>query len=153
MPDGEIVNIFNRCAKKVLSVTRNGVEKKLLPGDNHLPEGWVRFAKQQNPRMGTAEYGTVAAEFLVGVKADPRLGQEQVDDISVIPDGEEHVSVERINRETVPEVARRKAKVEPGFIPASDRPNRQSGLGRTGGAHEGVAFRGGDKGSEGVATV
>jgi hypothetical protein len=154
MPDGEIVNIFNRCAKKVLSVTRNGVEKKLLPGDNHLPEGWVRFAKQQNPRMGTAEYGTFAAEYLVGVKADARLGQEQRDDISVIADGDEHVSIERINRETVPEEGRRKnAKPEKAFIPAQDAPRRAAPLGPGGGAHEGVAFRGGDKGSDGVAAV
>lgn len=110
--DGEIVNIFNRTTRK-LSVTRNGVEKTLLPGDNHLPEGWVRFAKQQNPRMGTQDYGTLGAEYLVGVKVDTRTGVEQVDDLSLIPAGQEHISEERLNRQTVPEEDRRtKAKSE-----------------------------------------
>lgn len=149
--DGEIVNIVNRTTHK-LSVTRNGVEKTLLPGDNHLPEGWVRFAKQQNPRMGTEDYGSLGAQYLVGVKVDERSGLEQVDDISPIAPGDEHISEERINRQTVPEEERRtKAKKEKVQVPF--RGERSAPLGSVGGAHEGVAFRDEKRDSTGVVPV
>lgn len=142
--DGEIVNIFNRTTRK-LSVTRNGVEKTLLPGDNHLPEGWVRFAKAQNQRMGTQDYGSLGADYLVGVKVDERSGLEQVDDISPIAAGDEHISDERINRQTVPEEDRR-TKATREKVPVQFRGERSEPAGPG-------AFRDNKRDSTGVAAV
>ena len=66
----DLVTLVNRTPVN-LTVTFDGQEKTLVPGDNAVPEIVVPFAKNQNPIMGSQEPNNPhisGARYLVGVK-------------------------------------------------------------------------------------
>lgn len=90
---GEACIIINRTSR-VLEVIKDGVVRKLQPGENHLSTDWIRFAKQQNPRMGTFDESGLSGEYLVGVK-----GFDSAADCEMLPPGKEHVNaIEKFDR-------------------------------------------------------
>lgn len=80
MAVGELVTLINR-TNRDLSVRFDGRTRILKPGPNPITAEWVRFAKMQNPRMGSFVPGTLQGDYLVGV--------EGVDDCSMFDMGEE----------------------------------------------------------------
>lgn len=80
MAVGEVVSLINRTNRN-LKVTFDGRTRTLKPGPNMITAEWVRFAKMQNPRMGTFAPGTLQGDYLVGV--------EGVDDVSMLDMAEE----------------------------------------------------------------
>ena len=75
------VILVNR-TKENLSVTFDGQEKTLVPGDNVVPRVCVSFAKNQNPIMGSQNPNIPhmsGAKYLVGVRVTD--GSKQKDDI------------------------------------------------------------------------
>jgi|SRR5688572_11388963 hypothetical protein len=78
---GEPCVLINRTSQP-LTVTKNGVSKILKPGKNLLTTDWIRFAKMQNPRMGTFDQSGMNGDYLVGVEGH--------DDCSMIAPGQEH---------------------------------------------------------------
>ena len=89
---GEILTLINRTSKP-LDVTQNGRTIVLKPGRNPVTSDWVRFAKQQHPRMGTFDPSGLQGEYLVAVE-----GMDPEDHCTMIPPGEEHKSIERFDR-------------------------------------------------------
>lgn len=73
-----------------LIVTKNGAQRTLQPGENFLTADWVRFAKLQNPRMGSFTPGTIDGDYLVGVK--------DMDDCSMISPDEAGLGKEKFDR-------------------------------------------------------
>jgi hypothetical protein len=80
---GEACTIINRTSKP-LEVIQNGVVRVLHPGENQLTTDWIRFAKQQHPRMGTFDEGG-NGDYLVAVK-----GFDKPEECAMIPPGKEH---------------------------------------------------------------
>lgn len=80
MAVGELVTLINR-TNRDLSVRFDGRTRILKPGPNPITAEWVRFAKMQNPRMGSFAPGTLQGDYLVGV--------EGIDDCSMLDMGEE----------------------------------------------------------------
>lgn len=90
MAVGEIVTLINRTARD-LSVRFDGRVRILKPGPNVITAEWIRFAKQQNPRMGSFLPGTLQGDYLVGV--------EGVDDVDMIDESEDGTPIEMFSRE------------------------------------------------------
>lgn len=96
MAVGEMVCLVNRVWFP-LTVTKNGVQRILQPGPNYLTADWIRFAKLQNPHMGTFVPGTIDGDYLVGVEGvdncdmispdDAGLGKEKFDRSGDIAEG------------------------------------------------------------------
>lgn len=80
MAVGEVVTLINR-TNRDLTVRFDGRTRILKPGPNPITAEWIRFAKMQNPRMGTFAPGTLQGDYLVGV--------EGIDDVSMIDPNEE----------------------------------------------------------------
>jgi hypothetical protein len=80
MAVGEVVTLINRTNRE-LSVRFDGRTRILKPGPNLITAEWVRFAKMQNPRMGSFVPGTLQGDYLVGV--------EGIDEVSMIDMGAE----------------------------------------------------------------
>jgi len=95
MAVGEACRIINRTSK-VLEVTMNGRVIKLKPGPNMATTDWIRFAKQQHPRMGTFDPSGMDGDYLVAVE-----GFDPPEKCTMIPPGEEHkgFGVERFDRQ------------------------------------------------------
>lgn len=89
MAVGEQVCIVNRVWFP-LTVTKNGQQRTLQPGENYLSADWVRFAKLQNPRMGSFVPGTIDGDYLVGVQG--------VDDCSMISPDDAGLGKEKFDR-------------------------------------------------------
>lgn len=106
---GEMLVLVNRTSKPLV-VQQNGRQVTLKPGDNHITADWVRFAKQQHPRMGTFDPSGLEGEYLVGVK-------DSEDDCSMIEPGAEHKSVERFDRSQMDEDAAKAEIVPTGITP------------------------------------
>lgn len=85
---GEVVNLVNRTLRP-LTVRFDGRTRVLQPGNNAITSEWVRYAKLQNPRMGSFAPGTLDGDYLCGV--------EGVDETDMI-DEAENPSVERFDR-------------------------------------------------------
>lgn len=74
----EQVTLINR-APVNLTVTFDGQEKTLVPGENLVPAVVVPFAKNQNPIMGSQDPNNPhmsGARYLVGVKNSDEPGEE-----------------------------------------------------------------------------
>jgi len=67
MAVGAIVCLVNRTSR-FLTVTKNGRETVLKPGDNHVNADLVRFARAQNPLPGSKSPIDLKFTSLVGVK-------------------------------------------------------------------------------------
>lgn len=80
MAVGEVVTLINR-TNRDLTARFDGRTRILKPGANLITAEWVRYAKLQNPRMGSFVPGTLQGDYLVGV--------EGVDDVSMLDMGEE----------------------------------------------------------------
>lgn len=89
MATGEVVNLVNRTAR-VLSVKFDGRIRLLTPGPNAITAEWVRYAKMQNPRMGSFLAGTLEGDYLVGV--------EGVDNCDMIDPSTEPTAIEMYQR-------------------------------------------------------
>lgn len=89
MAVGEPVTIINRTSRS-LDVKFNGRTRVLTPGPNVVTSEWVRYAKLQNPRMGTFLPGTLEGEYLVGV--------EGVDPCDMIDPSDERRAIEMFDR-------------------------------------------------------
>jgi hypothetical protein len=113
---GESCIIINRTSKP-LEVLQNGVVKVLNPGENHLTTDWIRFAKQQHPRMGTFDEGG-NGEYLVAVK-----GFDKPEDCQMIPPGDEHPNhgLELFDRSAMTDPQARFAVPEQSGIPMPRR--------------------------------
>lgn len=62
-----------------LTVTFDGQEKTLVPGENLVPQVVVDYAKNQNPIMGSVDPNNPhisGGRYLVGVKNSPEPGEE-----------------------------------------------------------------------------
>ena len=80
---GNIICIVNRTQHE-LSYVKDGRQFTLEPGENWVNSDHVRFAKGQNPVLGSKDPQNLSFESLVGVKA--AKGEKQRDDISLIDD-------------------------------------------------------------------
>ena len=89
MAVGEVVNLVNRTARP-LNVKFDGKVRILQPGPNAITAEWVRYAKMQNPRMGSFLAGTLEGDYLVGV--------DGVDDVSMIDPTTEAPAIEMYAR-------------------------------------------------------
>jgi hypothetical protein len=89
---GEIVTLINRTSRP-LNVVQNGREIVLKPGKNPVTADWIRFAKQQHPRMGTFDPSGLDGDYLVAVE-----GHDPDEMCLPIPPGEEHRASERFDR-------------------------------------------------------
>lgn len=89
MATGEVVTLINRTSRP-LNVKFDGKVRVLQPGPNAITAEWVRFAKLQNPRMGSFLAGTLEGDYLVGV--------EGVDDCSMIDPTTEPAAIEMYAR-------------------------------------------------------
>lgn len=94
---GEPIVLVNRTSRP-LTVKQNGRSITLQPGRNHLTSDWVRFAKLQNPRMGTFDPSGLEGDYLVGVEGH--------DDCTPIEPGREHLGIERFDRSQMDEESR-----------------------------------------------
>ncbi len=96
MAHGDIICLVNRTSRN-LSVTKDGRQIVLKPGENHINSDLVRFAKRQNPVMGSQDpYNPAQCDYLVGVKGTH-------DDIYPIPDEVlDALPRERIDRSLMP---------------------------------------------------
>ncbi len=74
---GNILCLINRTSHQ-LKYTKDGRDYTLEPGENYVNSDHVRFARVQNPIMGTRDPYTLQSQFLVGIKGK--------DDCSEIPD-------------------------------------------------------------------
>ncbi len=95
MAVGEPCTLINR-TNKVLEVTMNGRVIKLKPGKNLATTDWIRFAKQQHPRMGTFDPSGMDGDYLVAVE-----GYDKPENCTMIAPGDEHHGngVERFDRQ------------------------------------------------------
>lgn len=127
MADSEIVEVVNR-TESVLSYTKNGRQKSLKPGPNHIPNSHVRFALTQNALMGTEDpMNPTKFTSLVGVPGNNKYPCSQIvftlnEDrqlVALFENGKEMVvPTERIDRSKLPE-GRQKATVEAAHYPIS----------------------------------
>ena len=72
-----------------LTVTFDGQEKTLVPGENMVPRVTVNYAKNQNPIMGSFDPNNPnisGGRYLVGEKVTD--GRKQKDDITPLTDAE-----------------------------------------------------------------
>jgi len=96
MPDnGDFVTIINRTSK-ALEYQMNGRIYELKPGPNERPFEHVRYAKDQNPLMGSADKFSVQIGSLVGHRWETGGKTEGRDDITPI---EQSTSKELLDRE------------------------------------------------------
>ena len=95
MAVGEACILINRTSQ-VLEITMNGRVIKLKPGRNPATTDWIRFAKQQHPRMGTFTPSGMEGDYLVAVE-----GYDPPENCTMIPPGQEHrgLGVERFDRQ------------------------------------------------------
>lgn len=89
MAVGEVVTLINRTSRN-LTVIFDGKSRVLKPGPNAITAEWVRYAKLQNPRMGSFIPGTLEGDYLVGV--------EGVDICDMIDESQEPRAIERFDR-------------------------------------------------------
>lgn len=105
--ESEIVEVVNR-TEAPLSYTKNGRQKTLTPGPNHIPAAHVRFALTQNV-LGGSEDPLNPTRFisLVGVRKNAKYPctpimfaqDEKGRVVAMFEDGETRiVSAERIDR-------------------------------------------------------
>lgn len=117
---GEMCTLVNRTSSPLV-VTQNGRQITLKPGDNPITTDWIRFAKQQHPRMGTFDPSGIDGDYLVGVKG--------VDDCSMIEPGTEHKGIDRFDRTQMDEDAASAELVRTGITPPKRRiPNEMSAI-------------------------
>ena len=96
MPDnGDFVTIINRTSK-ALEYQMNGRIYELKPGPNERPFEHVRYAKDQNPLMGSADKFSVQIGSLVGHRWETGGKTEGRDDITPI---EQSTSKELLDRQ------------------------------------------------------
>lgn len=131
---GEPCILVNRSSQP-LEMKKNGVVKILKPGENLSTTDWIKFAKMQNPRMGTFDHSGLNGDYLVGVKG--------VDDCSMIAPGEEHRNggIEKFDR-TLPGFDPAAASAQPvatGITPPMKRTQVEGGMSPI---PEGVVFSG-----------
>ncbi len=88
---GEPCVLVNRTCNP-LTVQKDGITKIFQPGDNISTTDWIRFAKQQHPRLGTAGPSGLDGESLIGVRGFP--GEK----LDLIPPGQEHKGIEIFDR-------------------------------------------------------
>ena len=112
---GEIVTLINRTSKS-LDVVQNGRTIVLKPGRNPVTSDWVRFAKQQHPRMGTFDPSGLQGDYLVGVE-----GFDSPEACAMIEPGEEHKSIERFDRTQMDPEAQSAEQVPTGIRPPQRR--------------------------------
>lgn len=89
---GEPCVLINRTCNP-LDVLKNGVTKVFQPGENVTTTDWIRFAKQQHMRKGTAGPSGIDGESLFAVKH-----VDLPEQCTMIPPGEEHLGIEIFNR-------------------------------------------------------
>lgn len=82
---GESCVLINRTSKP-LSFIQNGVTRVLKPGKNPGTTDQIRFAKTQNPRMGSFDYTGQQGQYLVGVE-----GLDPAEECTLLKPGEEHL--------------------------------------------------------------
>lgn len=82
---GESCVLINRTSKP-LTFVQNGVTRTLKPGKNPGTTDQIRFAKTQNPRMGTFDSSGQQGQYLVGVE-----GFDPPEDCTMLPPGQEHL--------------------------------------------------------------
>ncbi len=96
MPDnGDFVTIINRTSKP-LEYQMDGRIFELKPGPNERPFEHVRYAKSQNPLMGSADKYSIQIGSLVGHRWELGGKTEGRDDISPV---EQSTSKELLDRE------------------------------------------------------
>ena len=83
---GESCVLINRTSKP-LTFIQNGVTRTLKPGKNPGTTDQIRFAKTQNPRMGSFDATGQQGQYLVGVE-----GFDPPEDCTLLKPGEEHLS-------------------------------------------------------------
>lgn len=81
---GEACILINRTSKP-LQFIQNGVTRVLKPGKNPGTTDQIRFAKTQNPRMGSFDSSGQQGQYLVGVE-----GMDPAEDCTLLKPGEEH---------------------------------------------------------------
>jgi hypothetical protein len=119
---GEPKVLVNRTSKP-LTIQKSGVQIILKPGPNHVTADWIRFAKQQHPRMGSFDASGMEGDYLVGVEGT-------TDDCSPIPEGEEHTAIERFDRAKMDGDASEAVGIETGVRPPVRRvPSDAMGVG------------------------
>jgi hypothetical protein len=95
--------VINRTSRP-LSYIADGRVYTLQPGVNIIPSTHVRFAKSQNPVMGSEDYYTLSFDSLIGVDGK--------DDCSPIPDELLESAIERFDRSSMSAESRKVAVVE-----------------------------------------
>lgn len=109
---GEICIVVNRTSGPLV-VQQNGRQIILKTGENSITSDWIRFAKQQHPRMGTFDPSGLHGEYLIGVKG--------YDDCSMIEPGQEHKAKELFDRTQMDEEAQTAVEVRTGIQPPMRR--------------------------------
>lgn len=89
---GEPCVLINRTSDP-LTVQKNGVTKIFQPGENVTTTDWIRFAKQQHARKGTAGPSGIDYDTLFAVK-----GVDPAEQCALIPPGQEHHGIEIFDR-------------------------------------------------------
>ncbi len=89
---GETCVLINRTSQ-ILEVTQNGAVMKLKPGKNIATTDWIRFAKSQHRRKGTAGPSGLDCDHLIAVE-----GFDLPENCTMLPPGSEHQGVEIFNR-------------------------------------------------------
>jgi hypothetical protein len=82
---GEACTLINRTSKP-LTFIQNGVTRVLKPGKNAGTTDQIRFAKTQNPRMGTFDASGQQGQYLVGVE-----GFDPPEECTMLKPGDEHL--------------------------------------------------------------
>jgi hypothetical protein len=93
---GDPIRIFNR-APWPLKAVKDGREYPIPVGESWMRSDVVRFAKEQNPIMGTEDPSTTLSEsFISVVAADPKNQRDSLEpmDAEVL----KHLSKERLDR-------------------------------------------------------
>lgn len=95
---GDQVVLVNRTSSRVLEFTADGRHYALKPGDNYgFLEGHVRFARSQNPLMGSEDYHTLNFDSLVGVKGRTNCEPISDEDLEL-----SELNVERFDPQSLP---------------------------------------------------
>jgi hypothetical protein len=112
---GEILTVINRTSRP-LDVVKDGRTIVLKPGKNMLTADWVRFAKQQHPRMGTFDPSGLQGDYLIAVE-----GYDPPETCAPIPPGEEHRAIERFDRSQMDAEAQTAEVIQTGIRPPQRR--------------------------------
>lgn len=110
---GDILCLINR-TEHTLKYTKDGRDFTLAPGENYVNSDHVRFARNQNPLMGTQDPYSLATQFLVGIKGK--------DDCS--PIGDEILAMmpnERLDRSLLPADLQKVIEKRTSFPPTNRR--------------------------------